>query len=159
MNDEVVSGDTIYLNTGARPVLPDWAKAVPHLDSTSIMELTELPRHLVIVGGSYIGLEFAQMYRRFGAEVTVLEKGTHLAGREDTDISDAIRAILEEDGIQVITGVDGFGASPLPDGVSVSFSAGGVEQRVDGSHQLGAICSSPSAGRRMSRRWGSRRSA
>jgi pyruvate/2-oxoglutarate dehydrogenase complex dihydrolipoamide dehydrogenase (E3) component len=143
VNGEIVSGDTIYLNTGARPVVPDWAQAVPHLDSTSIMELTELPRHLVIVGGSYIGLEFAQMYRRFGAEVTVLEKGTHLAGREDADISDAIREILEEDGIQVITGVDCFGASTLPDGVSVSFAAGGAEQRVDGSHLLVAIGRTP----------------
>jgi pyruvate/2-oxoglutarate dehydrogenase complex dihydrolipoamide dehydrogenase (E3) component len=143
VNGEVLSADTIYLNTGARPVVPDWAKAVPHLDSTSILELETLPRHLVIVGGSYIGLEFAQMYRRFGAEVTVLEKGSHLASREDTDISDAIRAILEEDGIQVITGVDCFGASTLPDGVSVSFSAGGVEQRVDGSHLLVAVGRTP----------------
>lgn len=143
VNGEVLSADTIYLNTGARPVVPDWARGVPHLTSTSIMELEELPRHLVIVGGSYIGLEFAQMYRRFGSAVTVLEKGTHLAGREDTDISDAIRAILEEDGIQVITGVDCFGASTLPDGVSVSFSAGGVEQRVDGSHLLVATGRAP----------------
>ncbi len=143
VNGEVVEGDTIYLNTGARPVVPDWAEAVPHLTSTSIMELTELPRHLVIVGGSYIGLEFAQMYRRFGAEVTVLEKGAYLAGREDPDISDAIRAILEEDGVQVIAGVDGFGASTLPDGVSVGFSAGGVEQRVDGSHLLVATGRTP----------------
>lgn len=143
VNGEVISADTIYLNTGARPVVPDWAKDVPHFDSTSILELTELPRHLVIVGGSYIGLEFAQMYRRFGAEVTVLEKGPRIAGREDADISDAIRAILEEDGIQVITGVDCFGASPLPDGVSVRFSAGGVEQRVDGSHLLIAVGRTP----------------
>ena len=143
VNGEVISGETIYLNTGARPVVPEWVGEVPYLDSTSILELEELPRHLVIVGGSYIGLEFAQMYRRFGAEVTVLEKGTHLAGREDADISDAIRAILEEDGIGVITGVDCFGASALPDGVSVRFSAGGVEQRVDGSHLLVAIGRTP----------------
>jgi pyruvate/2-oxoglutarate dehydrogenase complex dihydrolipoamide dehydrogenase (E3) component len=140
---EVISGDTIYLNTGARPVVPDWVGDVPHFDSTSIMELETVPRHLVIVGGSYIGLEFAQMYRRFGAEVTVLEKGPRVAGREDADIADAIRGILEEDGIQVITGVDGFGASTLPDGVSVSFSAGGVDQRVDGSHLLIAIGRTP----------------
>lgn len=143
VNGEVVEGGTIYLNTGARPVVPDWVGEVPYLDSTSIMELETLPRHLVIVGGSYIGLEFAQMYRRFGAEVTVLEKASHLASREDTDISDAIRTILEEDGIEVITGVDGFGASKLPDGVSVSFSAGGVEQHVDGSHLLVAIGRTP----------------
>lgn len=143
VNGEVVEGDTIYLNTGARPVVPDWAGEVPYLDSTSIMELETLPRHLVIVGGSYIGLEFAQMYRRFGAEVTVLEKGSHLASREDTDISDAIRAILEEDGIRIVTGVDDLGATQLPDGVSVRFSADGVEQRVDGSHLLVAIGRTP----------------
>lgn len=143
VNGELVSADTIYLNTGARAVVPDWVGEVPCLTSTSILELTELPRHLVIVGGSYIGLEFAQMYRRFGAAVTVLERGAHLAGREDADISDAIRAILEEDGIQVITGVDGFGATTLPDGVSVSFSAGGAQQAVDGSHLLVAIGRTP----------------
>jgi len=143
VNGETLSADTIHLNTGARAVIPQWVGEVPHLTSTSILELDTLPRHLVIVGGSYIGLEFAQMYRRFGAEVTVLEKGAHVAGREDADISDAIRAILEEDGIQVITGVDCFGASRLPDGVSVRFSAGGIEQRVDGSHLLVAIGRTP----------------
>jgi len=139
VNGETIAADTIYLNTGARAVVPDWVAGVPYLTSTSILELDTLPRHLVIAGGSYIGLEFAQMYRRFGAEVTVLEKGPRIAGREDADISEAIRAILEEDGIRVITGVDGFSATPLPDGVSVGFSAGEVAQRVDGSHLLLAI--------------------
>ena len=72
---------------------------VSYLTNSTMMDVDFLPEHLVIVGGSYIGLEFAQMYRRFGAKVTVVEKGSHLIGREDPDISDAIKAILEEEGI------------------------------------------------------------
>jgi pyruvate/2-oxoglutarate dehydrogenase complex dihydrolipoamide dehydrogenase (E3) component len=143
VNDEVLAADTIYLNTGARAVVPDWVGDAPYLTSTSILELGELPRHLVIVGGSYVGLEFAQMYRRFGAAVTVLQRGPRLAGKEDADISEAIRTIREEDGIQVVTDVQGLGATAQPDGVSVSFTAGGVPQAVEGSHLLVAVGRTP----------------
>ncbi len=91
----------IFINVGGRATLPDLPgiKDVPHLDNASIMELTEVPDHLVIVGGSYIGLEFAQMMRRFGAKVTVVERSDQLLPREDTDVSAGIRAILEAEGV------------------------------------------------------------
>lgn len=94
----------IFINVGARPHIPDvqGLTDVPYLTSTSMIELAELPRHLVVLGGSYIGLEFAQMYRRFGAAVTVVERGPHLAPREDRDISEAIADILTRDGVNVL---------------------------------------------------------
>ncbi len=114
VNGEVLTADEIFLNTGARAVVPDWAAGLPHLTNSSVMELDVLPRHLVIVGGSYIGLEFAQMYRRFGAEVTVLEKGERIAGREDPDVSDAIRDIVAGEGCGSSPGHRAFRARRRP---------------------------------------------
>ena len=92
---------------------------VPYLTNTSILGLDEVPRHLVVVGGSYIGLEFAQMYRRFGADVTVVEKGPRLIAREDEDVSAAVRTILEDEGITVRTGRRVHQLSPHGDGIAV----------------------------------------
>lgn len=139
VNGEVLWGEEIFLNTGARAVVPDWAAGLPHLTNTSVMELDVLPRHLVIVGGSYIGLEFAQMYRRFGAEVTVLERGGQIAGREDGDVSQAIRDILAGEGVRIVTGVSDFSGEAVADGVAVRFSANGTAQTVTGSHLLLAV--------------------
>jgi pyruvate/2-oxoglutarate dehydrogenase complex dihydrolipoamide dehydrogenase (E3) component len=103
VNREAISAPRIFLNTGARPAIPKipGVERVPYLTSSSLLGLDALPRHLVIVGGSYVGLEFAQMYRRFGSDVTVIEKSAHLASREDPDMSDAVRAMLEDEGIRV----------------------------------------------------------
>ncbi|MGV3489792.1 MAG: FAD-containing oxidoreductase [Devosia sp.] len=139
VNGETLSGEQIFLNTGARAVVPDWAAGVPHLTNSEIMELETLPTHLVIVGGSYIGLEFAQMYRRFGAEVTVLERGARVASKEDPDVSDAIREILEGEGVRIVTGVSDFSAEGDSDGVAVSFTADGRAQTAVGSHLLLAV--------------------
>lgn len=136
VNGEVLAADEIFLNTGARAVVPDWAAGLPHLTNTSVMELEVLPRHLVIVGGSYIGLEFAQMYRRFGAEVTVLEKGERIAGREDPDVSDAIRDIVAGEGVRIVTGASCFSGEATADGVTVRYSDG---ESVSGSHLLLAV--------------------
>src|SRR3712207_6897379 len=87
--------------------------------NTSILELDTVPRRLIVVGGSYIGLEFAQMYRRFGAEVTVVEKGPRLIAREDEDVSEAVRGILADEGIAVRTGATCIGFTPHADGVAV----------------------------------------
>ncbi|MDO3445499.1 FAD-containing oxidoreductase [Agrobacterium sp. V1] len=94
----------IFINVGARPRVPGipGLADVPYLTSTSAITLEELPRHLIVLGGSYIGLEFAQMHRRFGADVTIIERGPHLAPREDTDISEAIADILTKDSINVL---------------------------------------------------------
>lgn len=139
VNGVTLEGSEIFLNTGARPVVPDWASDVPYLTNVSVLELDTLPRHLVIIGGSYIGLEFAQMYRRFGSEVTVLEKGDRVAGREDPDVSDAIRSIVEGEGVRIVTDASCFAAERHGDGVTVSYGANGDRHQVEGSHLLLAV--------------------
>lgn len=118
----------IFLNVGARPVIPDYPGlgGIAYLTSTSIIHLDVLPRHLVVIGGSYIGLEFAQMYRRFGSEVTILERGSHLASREDADISDEIAAILRSDGIAVHTNVTGLSFEKAGDDIEVAMADGAI---------------------------------
>jgi len=103
-----LTADRIFINSGGRAVIPEFPgiDGVPVLTNVGMRELDVLPGHLVIIGGSYIGLEFAQMYRRFGSEVTVVEKGPRLIAREDEDISDAIRVILENEGIQLRLNAD-----------------------------------------------------
>jgi pyruvate/2-oxoglutarate dehydrogenase complex dihydrolipoamide dehydrogenase (E3) component len=103
VDDEVLRADRIYLNVGGRAVVPDipGLADVDYLTNVGILDLDVLPEHLVIVGGSYIALEFAQMYRRFGAQVSVVEKGPRLTSREDEDVSAAIKEILEAEGIDI----------------------------------------------------------
>lgn len=127
----------IFLNVGGRatrPELPGIAD-VPTLDNTSIMELDVVPEHLVVIGGSYIGLEFAQMFRRFGAQLTVVERAARLLPREDVDVSDGIRAILEAEGVRFVLGAECLSLAREGDGVSVR--AGGETLR--GSHVLLAM--------------------
>ena len=102
---QVFEAERIFVNVGARAVLPDLpgVRNVPTLDNTGMLALEELPRHLVVVGGGYIGLEFAQAFRRLGSEVTVVEKGPQVIGREDPDVSEAVRRILEDEGVRIRT--------------------------------------------------------
>src|SRR5687768_7066156 len=104
VGEETLAADWIFLNVGGRALVPELPGVhdIPYLTNTSILQLDTLPTHLVIIGGSYVGLEFAQMYRRFGAQVTVIEKGPALIGREDEDVSTAVREILEAEGIDKI---------------------------------------------------------
>lgn len=128
VGDELISAPKIFLNVGGRaavPPIPGLAE-VAYLTNSSIVTLDRVPGHLIILGGSYIGLEFAQMYRRFGAQVTVIEKGAHLVAREDVDISEAIRGILEDEGIVIHTGVDIHDVSQGGDGITVRLSDGEV---------------------------------
>ncbi len=124
VGSELLSAPRIFINVGGRAIVPDMPgiHENPYLTNSSIIELERVPGHLVVIGGSYIGLEFAQMYRRFGAEVTVVEMGPRLVGREDTDVSDAVRDILEREGIQVRTSAE-----------CISFKKGnpGVRVQVD----------------------------
>ncbi len=103
VNDEVLEADKIYINVGGRASVPEMPGIhdVPFLNNSSMMDVDFLPEYLVVVGGSYVGLEFAQMYRRFGSEVTIVEMGSRLIGREDEDVSQAVREILEKEGIQI----------------------------------------------------------
>jgi pyruvate/2-oxoglutarate dehydrogenase complex dihydrolipoamide dehydrogenase (E3) component len=103
VNDEVLEADKIFINVGGRATIPEFPGIddVPFFTNSSMVDVDFLPEHLVIVGGSYIGLEFGQMYRRFGSEVTIVEMGPRLIGREDEDVSEAVQKILESEGIQV----------------------------------------------------------
>ncbi len=105
VNGDTLEADKIFLNVGGRAVVPDMPgiSDIPVLTNTSIMQLDELPEHLIVVGGSYIGLEFAQMFRRFGSQVTILQRASRLIPREDEDVSAAVRSILENEGVKVHT--------------------------------------------------------
>jgi pyruvate/2-oxoglutarate dehydrogenase complex dihydrolipoamide dehydrogenase (E3) component len=121
-----------------RPDLPG-IDAVATLDNVSIMQLTEVPEHLVIVGGSYIGLEFAQMMRRFGAEVTVVERSARLLPREDEDVSDGIRAILEHEGVRFALGSDCISLAPEGRHIAVGAACASDQPVIVGSHVLLAV--------------------
>lgn len=135
---ELLSADQIFLNVGGRAATPDFpgVEDVPYLTNVSIMDLDTLPRHLIVIGGSYIGLEFAQMFRRFGSEVTVIEKGPRLIGREDADVSVAILAILEKEGINFRLNAECIRFAKRGDEVvaGVDCTAGAPE--IVGSHLL-----------------------
>ncbi|MCA1439272.1 FAD-containing oxidoreductase [Ensifer sp. IC4062] len=138
VGDELISGDQIFINTGGRAAVPDFpgVDEVPYLTNTSMMDLAELPDHLVVIGGSYIGLEFAQMFRRFGSEVTVIEKGRRLIGREDPDVSDAIRDILEKEGIHIRLNAECIRFAKHEDGVAAGVDCTSGAPEVIGSHVL-----------------------
>jgi pyruvate/2-oxoglutarate dehydrogenase complex dihydrolipoamide dehydrogenase (E3) component len=118
---KLLSAPRIFINVGERAIVPDLpgVNEIPYLTNSSMLELERVPEHLVVIGGGYIGLEFAQMYRRFGAEVTVVEMGPRLAGREDPDVSDAVRDILEKDGIHIRTSAECIRFSKGSPGVRV----------------------------------------
>ena len=110
VDDQVLQADRIFLNVGGRAVVPDMPGLadIDYMTNVGILDLDTLPEHLVIIGGSYIALEFAQMYRRFGARVTVIEKGPRLTSGEDEDVSAAIKEILENEGIAIELGAPHF---------------------------------------------------
>ncbi|MHA6298258.1 FAD-containing oxidoreductase [Devosia sp. CAU 1758] len=142
VGEDTIGADRVFLNVGARANNPDLPglDQIDALTSADMFSLRALPEHLVIVGGSYIGLEFAQMFRRFGSRVTVIEKSGHLASREDNDVSDAIRDILEAEDIDVRTNAECIRFSRSGDGrpaVSVSCKEGAPE--IVGSHVLLAL--------------------
>ena len=132
-----LQADRIFINTGGRATVPDipGIRDVPYLVNTSMMDLDQVPEHLVIIGGSYIGLEFAQMYRRFGAKVSVIELAPRLLGREDDDVSAEIRAILEREGVGIFLGARDLKVEKSGGRIRVGFSGNSVE----GSHLLLAV--------------------
>ncbi len=143
VNGEILEAPKIFINVGCRAVLPTWhgIADVPVLTNTSMMAIDTLPEHLIVAGGSYIGLEFAQMYRRFGARVTVVEYGDRLIAREDREVSREVQAILEREGISFHFSVQsakvrkGDGGK----GVRVALNAGGTAHELEGSHLLAAV--------------------
>ncbi|OBF25250.1 FAD-containing oxidoreductase [Mycobacterium sp. ACS4331] len=134
--DQTIEADQIFLNVGGRAVVPDipGLADVDYLTNVGILELDSVPEHLVIIGGSYIALEFAQMYRRFGARVTVVEKGPRLTSREDEDVSAAIKDILEAEDITVVLGADAMRLSRTGSGFELTPREGAAP--ITGSHLL-----------------------
>ena len=128
----------IFVNVGGRAAVPPVTgiAGVPHLDNVSMMDVDFVPRHLVVIGGSYVGLEFAQMYRRFGSDVTVVEMGSHLIGREDDEVSDAIREILESEGITVRLDAKCVAVRRDGDGIVVGVDCAREPREVRGTHLL-----------------------
>ncbi|HET7596553.1 MAG TPA: FAD-containing oxidoreductase [Burkholderiales bacterium] len=145
VGDRLLEAKWFFLDTGGRARIPDMpgVQDVAYLTNSSIMALDTLPGHLIIVGGSYVGLEFAQMYRRFGSRVTVVEMGPRLIGREDEDVSDAVRAILEKEGVAVRTGARCISLHPGVNGVAVGLDCNEEPRTVDGTHVLLAVGRTP----------------
>ncbi len=141
VGEEVLEADRIFINVGGRALVPDMPGVadVPYFTNSSLLETDLLPEHLVVVGGSYIGLEFAQIYRRFGARVTVVEKGPRLIAREDEEVSSAVREILEGEGIAVRTDATCLRFAPHPHGIAVGVDCAAGAPEVIGSHVLLAV--------------------
>jgi pyruvate/2-oxoglutarate dehydrogenase complex dihydrolipoamide dehydrogenase (E3) component len=131
----------IVINTGGRPNQPPipGLADVPTLDSTSVMELTEVPKHLLVLGGGFIGLEFAQMYRRFGATVTVLEGAPRLAPRDDEDVGEALQSILLEDGLRIETNALADRVEGRAGDITIHYKQNGQAHSVRGSHLLVSV--------------------
>jgi len=137
-----LAADQIFLNVGARPAIPaiPGLDDVDYLDSTSIMELGRVPEHLVILGGGFIGLEFGQMFRRFGSEVTIVERSPRLAIREDDDIGEALQEILEEDGLKVLTNASATSVERREGGgICLHVERGGETLIIEGDELLVSV--------------------
>jgi len=145
VNDEVLEADKIYINVGGRASVPPikGVNDVPFLTNSSMMDVDFVPEHLVIVGGSYVGLEFAQMYRRFGSEVTIIEMGPRLIGREDEDISAAVREILETDGIRILLNAKCISLAKHDGRIAVGVECDDGPPEVLGTHVLLAVGRTP----------------
>jgi pyruvate/2-oxoglutarate dehydrogenase complex dihydrolipoamide dehydrogenase (E3) component len=141
---ERLEADAIFIDVGGRPALPEGLRAGDYLTSETVMEVDFLPEHLVIVGGSYIGLEFGQMYRRFGSRVTIVEKAPRLIAREDKDVSLAVEEILAKEGIEVRLNANCISAARRDGGVEVSAECAEGAPVVAGSHVLFATGRVPS---------------
>jgi pyruvate/2-oxoglutarate dehydrogenase complex dihydrolipoamide dehydrogenase (E3) component len=141
VGERVLETERVFLNVGARPRVPDFAGIadIEYLTSTSVLELEEVPDHLIVVGGSYVGLEFAQIYRRLGAHVTVVEQGPRLIGRDDPDVSDAVQTLLEDEGIRVRLDAECVGFASHQNGVTTTVECAEGPPQIIGSHVLLAV--------------------
>jgi pyruvate/2-oxoglutarate dehydrogenase complex dihydrolipoamide dehydrogenase (E3) component len=141
VNGTVLEAGEIFIDTGARARVPDMPglAEVEYLTNSSMMELDFLPEHLIVIGGSYVGLEFAQMYRRFGSRVTVVEMGPRVIAKEDEDVSAAIQTILESEGITIRVNAECLRVAKRAPGVAVGLDCKDEPREVEGSHVLLAV--------------------
>jgi pyruvate/2-oxoglutarate dehydrogenase complex dihydrolipoamide dehydrogenase (E3) component len=141
VGDALLEAEQIFINVGGRPLVPDMPglAEVPYLTNVSMMDVDQLPEHLIIIGGSYVGLEFAQMYRRFGSRVTVIEMGPRLIAREDEAVSAAVKAILEAEGIAFRLEATCMRARRSSNGVVAGMSCEEEPREIEGSHLLLAV--------------------
>lgn len=141
VGNELLTADRIFINAGGRALVPDMpgVDRIKYLTNTSILEIDVLPRHLLVVGGSYVGLEFAQMYRRFGSEVTIVEKGPRLVQREDDDISDAIKGILVNEGIGLRLNAECIRFASRGDDIEIGVDCTSGDREIVGSQVLLAV--------------------
>jgi len=141
VGDELLEADKIFINVGGRASIPPLGgiDEVSYLDNSTIMDVDFLPEHLIVIGGSYVGLEFAQMYCRFGSEVTVVERGPRLIHPEDEDISENIKTILESEGIKIRLGAECIAFEKRGDKVAVQVNCSTGDKTVIGSHALLAV--------------------
>ena len=138
---EFLEAEKIFINVGGRASIPPLPglDQVSYFNNSTMMEVDFLPEHLIVVGGSYVGLEFAQMYRRFGSEVTIVEMGPRLIQREDEDVSEAIRTILENEGINIRLSAECIALEKRGDMVAVNVDCKSGDKTVVGSHVLLAV--------------------
>jgi pyruvate/2-oxoglutarate dehydrogenase complex dihydrolipoamide dehydrogenase (E3) component len=141
VNASELTADRIFINVGARAVIPPipGLDDVPYLTNSSMMDVDFLPAHLIIIGGSYVGLEFAQAYRRFGSEVTVVEAAPRLIAREDEDVSQAVADFLKEEGIDVRVGSKVIGVEKQGNSIAVKLDSAGKNSQIVGTHLLVAV--------------------
>ncbi|HLV95041.1 MAG TPA: mercuric reductase [Candidatus Acidoferrales bacterium] len=144
---QVLTAERFFINAGCRPSVPalDGLDQIPYLDSTSIMELAQVPKHLLVLGGGYVGLEFGQLFRRLGSRVTIVQSGPRLLAREDADIADAVVGILKEDGIQVLLNSRAEKVSRPRSKISLKVRAGGKSRAIEGTHLLVATGRAPNS--------------
>jgi len=149
VDGRTLEAELVFINTGCRPAAPDvkGLDQVPSLDSTSIMELDQVPEHLLVLGGGYIGLEFGQMFRRFGSRVTVVQRGRQLLPLEDEDVAGAVCDILREDGIEVLLDSQAVRAAATDSGVRLTVRTPEGERDLEGSHVLRAAGRVPNTDR------------
>ena len=147
VNGEELESDRIFINTGTRPVAPDiqGLERTPYLTNATIMDLPEIPKHLLVLGASYVGLEFGQMFRRFGNEVTIVDVGDHIVSHEDADVSEALRKILESEGIRFVLGARVKSLAGREGEIILELEVGGQKNSLRGSHLLVAVGRRPNS--------------
>jgi pyruvate/2-oxoglutarate dehydrogenase complex dihydrolipoamide dehydrogenase (E3) component len=137
-SERAISAEKIFINAGCRPGLPpvEGLREVPYLNSTSIMELGELPEHLLVLGGGYVGLEFGQMFRRFGSRVTIVQSGSQLLTQEDPDVAEEVAKILQQDGIEVLLNTKAQRVAKTGGEIALTVGVSAGTRSLQGSHLL-----------------------